>query len=151
MHPNRGGQKLGIGVFTTLIDDFVGSILSRSLLAHVALLFSSSFAKMACLLSAAASSNAGASVHNMRALLQGAPSPLAALAAQRANLERFLLARADAFAALRYIPWTTPPLQPAPGTTMRASTLSAAHLGVYPSEQRRSAAPTTTSSLWPTV
>jgi len=85
---------------------------------------------------------------NAQSLLQGAPSLLQLLQRQRANLDTFLRANAAAFAALRYEPWTTPPVQPAPGSTLRTSSLAPAHLGVYPTQPLRSAATATGQQLF---
>lgn len=119
----------------SLVDAWVFALTSLSSFSCVH--FSSG--SMASSQPAVAPGAAGAA-STLRALLQGAPSLFASLQRQRANLERFLCDRADDFAALPYVPWTTPPAQPAPGTAMRASSLSSAHIGVYPTEERRSAA-----------
>lgn len=96
--------------------------------------------------SSAPPAGAGA-LTNAHALMQGAPSLLELLKRQRVNLETFLRANAAAFAALRYEPWTTPPAKPAPGATLRTSSLAPDHLGVFPTEQLRSAASTTAGQL----
>ena len=90
-------------------------------------------------MSASASSTAAGAgaLSNAHSLLQGAPSRFVLLQRQRANLDTFLRSHAASFAALRYEPWTTPSTQPAPAVTIRASSLSPAHLGVYPAETRR--------------